>query len=91
MVSILVLTVGGTYFVFRFSVALILNLVRKSKKGLMSIQDVLSLSTIMHRMKANAMSLTTITVLSATTLAILTLTYISYYSTDSVAEGSSTL
>ncbi len=86
MVSVLALTVGGTYFVFRFSVALILNLVRKSKKGLMSIQDVLSLSTIMHRMKANAMSLTTITVLSATTLAILTLTYISYYSTDSVAK-----
>ena len=86
MVSILTLTVGGTYFVFRFSVALILNLVRKSKKGLMSIQDVLSLSTIMHRMKANAMSLTTITVLSATTLGILTLTYISYYSTDSVAK-----
>lgn len=86
MVSILALTVGGTYFVFRFSVALILNLIRKSKKGLLSIQDVLSLSTIMHRMKANAMSLTTITVLSATTLAILTLTYISYYSTDSVAN-----
>lgn len=86
MVSVLALTVGGTYFVFRFSVALILNLVRKSKKGLMSIQDVLSLSTIMHRMKANAMSLTTITVLSATTLAILTLTYISYYSADSVAK-----
>jgi len=86
MVSVLALTVGGTYFVFRFSVALILNFVRKSKKGLMSIQDVLSLSTIMHRMKANAMSLTTITVLSATTLAILTLTYISYYSTDSVAK-----
>ena len=86
MVSVLALTVGGTYFVFRFSVALILNFVRKSKKGLMSIQDVLSLSTIMHRMKANAMSLTTITVLSATTLAILTLTYISYYSADSVAK-----
>lgn len=86
MIAILALTIGGTYFVFRFSVALILNFVRKSKKGLLSIQDVLSLSTIMHRMKANAMSLTTITVLSATTLAILTLTYISYYSTDSVAK-----
>ncbi len=86
MVSILALTVGGTYLVFRFSVAFILNLVRKSKKGFMSIQDVLSLSTIMHRMKSNAMSLTTITVLSATTLAILTLTYISYYSTDARSQ-----
>ena len=86
MVSILILTVGGTYFVFRFSVAFILNLVRKSKKGLMSVQDVLSLSTIMHRMKSSAMSLTTITILSATTLGILTLSYISYYSVDTVAE-----
>ena len=86
MVSILILTIGGTYFVFRFSVAFILNLVRKSKKGLMSVQDVLSLSTIMHRMKSSAMSLTTITILSATTLGILTLSYISYYSVDTVAE-----
>lgn len=86
MVSILVLTIGGTYFVFRFSISFILNLLRKSKKGLMSIQDVLSLSTIMHRMKANAMSLTIITVLSATTLSILTLTYISYYSAASMAK-----
>ena len=48
----------------------------------MSVQDVLSLSTIMHRMKSSAMSLTTITILSATTLGILTLSYISYYSID---------
>lgn len=86
MVSILVLTIGGTYFIFRFSISFILNLLRKSKKGLMSIQDVLSLSTIMHRMKANAMSLTIITVLSATTLSILTLTYISYYSSATMAK-----
>ena len=38
MVLYSALTVGGTYFVFRFSVALILNLIRKSKKGLLSIQ-----------------------------------------------------
>lgn len=88
MVLILALTVGGTYFVFRFSVALILNIVRKSKKGLMSVTDVLSLSTIMHRMKSSAMSLTTITILSATTLGILTLAYISYYSADAMAQDS---
>ena len=88
MVLILALTVGGTYFVFRFSVAFILNIVRKSKKGLMSVSDVLSLSTIMHRMKSSAMSLTTITILSATTLGILTLAYISYYSADAMAQDS---
>jgi len=88
MLMILALTISGTYFVFRFSVALILNIVRKSKKGLMSVTDVLSLSTIMHRMKSSAMSLTTITILSATTLGILTLAYISYYSADAMAQDS---
>lgn len=88
LLLILTLTIGGTYFVFRFSVALILNIVRKSKKGLMSVADVLSLSTIMHRMKSSAMSLTTITILSATTLGILTLAYISYYSADAMAQDS---
>lgn len=52
----------------------------------MSVTDVLSLSTIMHRMKSSAMSLTTITILSATTQGILTLAYISYYSADSMSQ-----
>ena len=80
MIAILGSTIGGTYFVFRFSVAFVLNLIRKRKRGHLSILDVLSLSPIMHRMKSNAMSLTTITVISATALGILCLSYISYYS-----------
>ena len=86
MLAILGSTIGGTFFVFRFSVAFILNLIRKRKRGHLSIQDVLSLSPIMHRMKSNAMSLTVITVISATALGILCLSYISYYSAGSSAK-----
>lgn len=86
MLAILGSTIGGTLFVFRFSVAFLLNLIRKQKRGHLSIQDVLSLSPIMHRMKSNAMSLTTITVISATALGILCLSYISYYSAGSSAK-----
>ena len=88
MIAILGSTIGGTYFVFRFSVAFILELIRKRKRGHLSIQDVLSLSPIMHRMKSNAMSLTTITVISATALGVLCLSYISYYSAGSTAKQS---
>ena len=88
MLAILGATIGGTFFVFRFSVAFLLNLIRKRKRGHLSIEDVLSLSPIMHRMKANAMSLTTITVISATALGILCLSYISYYSAGSMAKQS---
>lgn len=86
MIIILVSTISGTYFVFRFSVSFILNVIRKQKRGHLSIVDVLSLSPIMHRMKSNAMSLTTITIISATALGILCLSYISYYSAASVAK-----
>ncbi|MFJ7828012.1 FtsX-like permease family protein [Psychrobacillus sp. NPDC096623] len=86
MLIILTSTIIGTYFVFRFSVSFVLNLIRKQKRGHLSIVDVLSLSPIMHRMKSNAMSLTTITIISATALGILCLSYISYYSAGSVAK-----
>lgn len=88
MVIILATTIGGTYFVFRYSVAFILNLFRLRKKGHLNLTDVLALTPIMHRMKGNAKSLTLITVITAVSLAITTLSYISYYSANSTAENS---
>ena len=85
MVIILATTIGGTYFVFRYSVSFLLNLVRLRKKGHLSLADVLAVTPIMHRMKGNAKSLTLITVLTAVSLAITTLSYISYYSAGSSA------
>lgn len=89
MLIILATTIGGTFFVFRFSIAFVLNLVRMKKNGHLSPVDVLALTPIMHRMKGNAKSLTLITVLTAVSLAITTLSYISYYSADEKAFSTS--
>ena len=51
----------------------------------MNLADVLAVTPIMHRMKGNAKSLTLITVLTAVSLAITTLSYISYYSAGTSA------
>jgi len=88
MILILGTTIGGTFFVFRFSVAFLMNIIRKKKRGHLSLVDVLSLTPIMHRMKGNAKSLTLITVMSAFALAILSLSYISYYSASANAQRS---
>ena len=85
MLVILASTIGGTFLVFRYSVAFILNSIRLKKKGHLSGADVLALTPIMHRMKSNAKSLTLITVLTGVSLGITTLSYISYYSSESKA------
>ncbi len=85
MIIILATTIGGTFLVFRFSVAFIMNTIRLKKKGHLSIQDVLALTPIMHRMKSNAKSLTLITVLTGVSLGVTTLSYIAYYSSEASA------
>ncbi len=89
MLLILASTIGGTFLVFRFSVSFVLNIVRMKKNGHLSSVDVLALTPIMHRMKGNAKSLTLITVLTAVSLAISTLSYIAYYSANQTARSSS--
>ncbi|WP_431028432.1 FtsX-like permease family protein [Lysinibacillus sp. LZ02] len=89
MIIILVTTIGGTFLVFRFSVSFVMNLIRLKKNGHLSSVDVLAVTPIMHRMKGNAKSLTLITVLTAVSLAITTLSYITYYSAASQARVTS--
>lgn len=85
MIIILATTIGGTFLVFRFSVAFIMNSIRLKKNGHLTVRDVLALTPIMHRMKGNAKSLTLITVLTGVSLGVTTLAYISYYSSESSA------
>ncbi|MGG3194956.1 MULTISPECIES: ABC transporter permease [Priestia] len=85
MISILALVIIGTYLFYKGSVRFLLNLMRKSKKGYLSINDVLSLSSIMFRMKSNALLLTVITTVSALAIGFLCLSYISYYSAEKSA------
>ncbi|MEW9676613.1 ABC transporter permease [Lentibacillus sp. L22] len=86
MISILGSVIIGTYLFFKGSVSFILQLIRKSKAGYLSINDVLSLSSIMFRMKSNALLLTVITTVSALAIGLLSLTYISYYSAEKLAQ-----
>jgi len=85
MMIILATTIGGTFLVFRFSVAFIMNSIRLKRNGHLTVHDVLALTPIMHRMKSNAKSLTLITVLTGVSLGITTLSYIGYYSSESSA------
>lgn len=85
---ILAAVIIGTYFLYKGSVRFVSNLMRKKKKGYLNINEVLSLSSVMFRMKSNAFLLTVITTVSALAIGLLSLSYISYYSAEKSAENS---
>ncbi|TRZ36854.1 ABC transporter permease [Niallia circulans] len=88
MAFILGTVILGTYLFYKGSVSFLFNLVRKSKNGYLNINEVLSLSSIMFKMKSNSLLLTIITTVSALAIALLSLSYISYYSAEKNAENS---
>lgn len=87
MLVILASTILGTYLLFRVTIGWLLYFVRRSKNGQLGLKNSLSLAPVMHRMKANASSLTLITVLSAMTLTMVAIAYSLYYSAESEARG----
>ncbi|MBN8194083.1 ABC transporter permease [Bacillus sp. NTK074B] len=88
MLFILGSVILGTYLFYKGSVSFIFNVIRKKKDGYLNINQVLSLSSIMFRMKSNALLLTIITTVSALAIALLSLSYIGYYSAEKTAENS---
>lgn len=88
MIFILAMVIGGTYLFYKGSVTFLFNLIRKSKQGYLSVGEALSLSSIMFRMKSNALLLTIITAVSALAIGLLSLSYISYYSAGATARES---
>lgn len=87
MVAILFLTILGTYFTFKYSIAFILNMVRKSKNGHVNVNDVLSVTSVMFKMRSNAFLLTVIAVITAISITAMSLSYITYYSTDKMLDS----
>ncbi|GGI40767.1 bacitracin export permease protein BceB [Mammaliicoccus stepanovicii] len=87
MLTVLFLTIVGAYLLFRCSISLIFNTIRKYKKGMLSVTDVVSTSSIMHKMKTNALSLTIIATVSALAVGLLSLSYISYYNAQETAHS----
>ncbi|MBJ8193244.1 bacitracin ABC transporter permease, partial [Bacillus cereus] len=78
MVFILGTVIIGTLLFYKGSIRFISNIIRKSKGGYLNINEVLSLSSIMFRMKSNALLLTIITTVSALAIGLLSLSYIAY-------------
>ncbi|MGD6842394.1 FtsX-like permease family protein [Bacillus infantis] len=86
MIFILGAVILGTYFFYKGSVSFIIYLIRRKKGGYLNVKEVLSLSSIMFRMKSNALLLTIITTVSALAIGLLSLSYISYYSAEKMAR-----
>lgn len=87
MIFILGSVIIGTYLFYKGSVSFIFNLIRKKKNGYLSINEVLSLSSVMFRMKSNALLLTIVTTVSALAIGLLSLSYISYFSAEKSAQN----
>jgi bacitracin transport system permease protein len=79
---VLLMTISGTYLLFRVTISWIFHLVRKRKNGQLGLENSLSIAPLMHRLKGNANSLTLITVLSAMTITMVSLSYSLYYSLE---------
>ncbi|WP_264739501.1 ABC transporter permease [Cytobacillus firmus] len=88
MVVILASVIIGTYLFYKGSVSFIASMIRKRKDGYLNVNEVLSLSSIMFRMKSSALLLTIITTVSALAIGLLSLSYISYYSAEKSAQDS---
>lgn len=87
MVAILFLTIIGTYITFKCSIAFVLNVIRRSKNGHVNINDVLSVTSVMFKMRSNSFLLTVISVITAISITAMSLAYITYYSTDKMLES----
>ncbi|MFC0298067.1 FtsX-like permease family protein [Geobacillus jurassicus] len=87
MAFILGAVIIGTYLFFKGTISFLFHLWRKRKGGYLSINDVLSLSSLMFRMKSNALLLTIITTVSAVAIGLISLSYISYYSAEQSAQN----
>lgn len=83
MIAVLGSTILGTYLLFRVTIGWLFYRFRNSRDGHLGLKNSLSLAPLMHRMKANANSLTLIAVLSAMTLTMIAVSYSFYYSAES--------
>jgi bacitracin transport system permease protein len=82
MLGVLSSTIIGTYLLFRVTIGWLFYQHRKRRDGHLGLKNSLSLAPLMHRMKANANSLTLITVLSSMTLTMIAIAYSLYFSSE---------
>lgn len=73
---------AGTYLLFRVTIRWCFYRFRKRKDGHLGLTNSLSIAPLIHHAKANANSLTLITVLSAMTITLISMAYSFYYSVE---------
>ncbi|EHJ07897.1 FtsX-like permease family protein [Staphylococcus simiae] len=71
LLFILLASVIGAYLFFKSSVALAFKTVKKIRRGIISVSDVMFTSSIMYRIKKNAFSLTVMAIISTITVSVL--------------------
>ncbi|WP_229782593.1 ABC transporter permease [Oceanobacillus indicireducens] len=74
--------VAGTFLLFRITIRWCFYQFRKHKDGHLGLTNSLSVAPLMHHTKANANSLTLITLLSAMTITMISMAYSFYYSVE---------
>lgn len=74
--------VAGTFLFFRVTIRWCFYRFRKRKDGHLGLTNSLSIAPLMHHTKANANSLTLITLLSAMTITMISMAYSFYYSVE---------
>lgn len=78
--------VVGTYFLFNSLSIFILKAIKKNKNLYYKPQNFLSISGMLYRMKANAASLASISILSTGIMVVLGMTFTSYLSMEETAN-----
>lgn len=86
MTIILAACIIGTLLFYKGTVSFVAKVIRRKKDGYLNIREVMSLSSLMFRMKSNAVLLTVITTVSALAIGLLSLSYITYYSAEKSAQ-----
>lgn len=79
---VLILVVAGTYILFNNSIIILLNKFKKSRKLYYKGENLISISQILYRIKANSNMLATIAVISAVAITALAFSFSFYMSLE---------
>ncbi|AJA49896.1 permease [Clostridium pasteurianum DSM 525 = ATCC 6013] len=81
---VLILVVSGTYILFNNFIVILFNRLKKNKKLYYKGENLISISQILYRIKANSNLLSTIAVISAVAITAISFTFSTYMSLEQV-------
>ena len=81
---VLILVVAGTYILFNNLIIILLNRLKENKKLYYKGENLISISQILYRIKANSNLLSTIAVISAVAITAISFTFSTYMSMEQI-------